>query len=386
MIYLTSGLPGSGKTLYTIAQVKKRAEDENRPVFYLGIGGLVLPGWTQIADFVSWLKCPQGSLIVIDECQEHLPPQARGKGVAVPPEVQGFSTHRHRGVDVYLITQDAMQFDHFVRRLVGVHVHLVRPFGMQYAQVWQFESVIPFQAEKAAAGFYDKISQRSRFDYPTDLFNVYKSAEVHTHKRRLPWKKLALVGALLVGISVAAVVAYRTVRHGIGSGSEVAKDESKGKGAAEGGFLPGGGRAAPATTAEYVRARIPRVQGVPESAPVYDALAVPVTFPRVSACAIYRGVCKCWTQQGSVVPDVLPEVCIQFVREGSFDPYRGGGNGAASAAQGSGGTGVASTMLQGQGGSSKPVSGNAVSASLQTAIAPSGASSQGGGVVANKSR
>jgi len=47
MITLITGLPGNGKTLYTISFVKALAEKENRPVFYSGITDLALD-WTEI--------------------------------------------------------------------------------------------------------------------------------------------------------------------------------------------------------------------------------------------------------------------------------------------------------------------------------------------------
>lgn len=42
MIDLITGLPGNGKTLYTISTVKKMSEGENRPVYYAGIPELTL--------------------------------------------------------------------------------------------------------------------------------------------------------------------------------------------------------------------------------------------------------------------------------------------------------------------------------------------------------
>jgi zona occludens toxin len=68
MIELITGLPGNAKTLYTIGEVKRRAEAEGRPVYYAGIKELQLD-WTPIeAD--KWTDCPAGSIIVIDECQK----------------------------------------------------------------------------------------------------------------------------------------------------------------------------------------------------------------------------------------------------------------------------------------------------------------------------
>jgi len=44
-ITLITGLPGHGKTLYTLARFKEEAEKAGRPVFHNGINGLNILGW-----------------------------------------------------------------------------------------------------------------------------------------------------------------------------------------------------------------------------------------------------------------------------------------------------------------------------------------------------
>lgn len=321
MIHLTTGLPGNGKTLFTIATVKKRAEEENRRVFYSGIADLS-PSlkWEVLDDPKKWAECPPGSIIVLDECQGVLP--TRGQSAAVPSYVQAFSTHRHHGFDVYLITQDPMQFDHFVRRLVGVWWHLVRPFGMQYAQLWEFQKVGDFNDH-----FFRKDNGlKKRFDFPKDVFGLYHSAEIHTHKRRLPWRKFGGIGLLLGAIVACGFIAWRTLW---GMGEDVADQSSKvvqqSAAIRPGGSILGGAPAsaqAVVTPIQYLRARVPRVQDLPESAPVYDDLAKPVVFPKLAACwsSPTRG-CVCYTQQGTVLGGISSATCEQFVLRGAFDPY-----------------------------------------------------------------
>jgi len=43
-ITLVTGLPGHGKTLYTLARWKPEAEKSGRPVFHNSIPGLSIPG------------------------------------------------------------------------------------------------------------------------------------------------------------------------------------------------------------------------------------------------------------------------------------------------------------------------------------------------------
>jgi hypothetical protein len=103
MINLSTGLPGAGKTLFTIAFVKELADKEKRPVFYSGITDLALD-WQEI-DAEKWMDAPDGALIVIDECQRIFRP--RGSAAKVPEYVSALETHRHKGLDLFLISEAA---------------------------------------------------------------------------------------------------------------------------------------------------------------------------------------------------------------------------------------------------------------------------------------
>lgn len=333
MIFLTTGLPGSGKTLSTLVEVKKLAEKEKREVYYAGIAGLTLP-WHKLDDATKWHQVPQGSIIVIDECQQILP--TRKAGDKAPDYIEAFSTHRHKGHDVFLITQDPMQFDHFVRRLVGVHWHCVRPFGLSYATVWQFEGV-----KKPDDWHEQQKATKRRFDYPKEAFGWYKSAEVHTHKRRLPWRRLSLVFAAfaLLGISIWGSL-HVLGKMGTKEEPEVVAAKSE-KGAAGGGFVGGlsiGGKGSErdeglryadpefrkADADAWLHVRMPRFERLPESAPIYDELTKPVSFPRLAGCVFSSKLsrCSCFTQQGTPYGAVDARACLHFVAWGSFDHYR----------------------------------------------------------------
>ena len=138
MISLITGQPGAGKTLYALNFVKTRAEKENRPVYYSGISDLKLP-WLELDKGEDWHGVPEGSIVVIDECQRVFRP--RVNGAAVPEHVSKLETHRHSGIDLVLITQHPMLADNNVRRLVGQHFHVVRAFGTKKATVHEWGEV-----------------------------------------------------------------------------------------------------------------------------------------------------------------------------------------------------------------------------------------------------
>ena len=80
------------------------------------------------------------------------------------------------------------------------------------------------------------------------------------------------------------------------------------------------------TVDQYIEAHTPRIPDVPWSAPVYDALTVPKTFPRPQCIRFNRGydsppVCKCYTQQATPL-NLSDKACNRYVDNGYFDHTR----------------------------------------------------------------
>lgn len=211
---LITGKPGDGKTLYTITKVQERAKAENRQVYYHNIKDLKL-AWGKLdtpADWIDPEKVPDGAIIVFDEAQEAFPP--RPSGSRPQSYIQELAKHRHRGLDIYFITQDPGLIDKFVRDLTGKHQHVYRSFGAQSARVYNWDHVVDPDSRTERANCL----QTDVFLYPKDTFELYTSATVHTVKRKLPrilvfW--FPLVVALTLGAGYWAF--YRlTHKHDIG--------------------------------------------------------------------------------------------------------------------------------------------------------------------------
>jgi len=132
MINLVTGLPGSGKTLWTLGTVNDLAIKGNRQVYYHGIPDLILP-WQLMDSPEDWINLPPKSIIVIDECQSTFRPRAAS--VKPPPHVAEFETHRHKGLDFFLLTQHPMLLDGNIRRLAGKHFHVIRFYGFQKSTI-----------------------------------------------------------------------------------------------------------------------------------------------------------------------------------------------------------------------------------------------------------
>lgn len=307
-VSVVTGKPGHGKTLYAVTKVDKLAKEQNRQVYYNGIEGLTLD-WLLLEDATQWHNpdhVPDGAIVVIDEAQRVFPP--RSTGSRVPAHVQPFDTHRHRGLDIYLITQDPLLIDSFARNLAGEHIHVLRPFGTQQAKVYRWEHVVDPDSRSERNLAVDT----SFFRYPKESFDKYKSATVHTVKRKIPWK-LAIGAPLVIALlAIAVTVAYKTLNKI--SGKNQTNDHSISSGqnpsAMRVGMVSSTPNAPPLTTEEYVKRMEPRVPDMPDSAPIYDQIATPSILPVLAGCIKMASVCQCYTQQGTRVKNVSGEMCV----------------------------------------------------------------------------
>ena len=317
MITLSTGLPGHGKTLFTLFTVNELAKKEGRPVFYSGISNLSLD-WHEI-EAERWMDCPDGAIIVIDECQRIFRP--RGNGSKVPEFVSALETHRHKGVDIFLVTQHPMLVDANVRRLTERHFHISRKFGMERATIFQFESCKdqPLSVRSQA--------QRYDWKYPKEVYSYYKSAELHTVKRRIP---IQYVVMFAMPVLTAAIVYYFIQRHyndGEFVTPGISQDVST---AARAAPVSSGAASAPVTTSardkktltpkEYVESYVPRVDGLAYTAPVYDEVTKPVRAPVPVGAVISKKGCVAYTDQGTrlAVPDM---VCRHIASYGFYREF-----------------------------------------------------------------
>lgn len=302
MIYLITGLPGSGKSLYTLKTVKDRAEKENRPVFYHGIPELTL-NWNLLDNPESWTECPKGSIIVIDECQSTFRP--RSAGSTVPKHVSQLEVHRHAGHDLYLITQHPMLIDSNLRRLTNYHYHVERFFGFAKSKIHEFHKIRD-NVDKST-----KNSIETHFVYPKEVYSWYKSADLHTVKKRIPMRLVLMV---LLPIILITVIYY-------GLQSVKSFDEKPVQPIPN--SVTEGIITAPHTTTKekpeltYIQAHTPEMLDFPHTAPVYKKVVQAEYAPYPAACVTMGKVCKCYTQQGTKL-QTSEAVCKQIVENGFF--------------------------------------------------------------------
>lgn len=290
MITLTTGTPGAGKTLWTIVHVEALRQSTGREVYYSGISDLNLP-WLRFDDAAAWHTLPDGVIIVIDEAQRVFRPA--GIGQKVPDEIAAFETHRHRGHDVFLITQQPGLIHSNIRKLTEVHRHLMRKFGSTWATVHEWAGVRD-NCDKTR-----KDSIATQWRYPKHAYGWYKSAEVHTHKLRVPFKVWL---ALLVPVFIVGGAWWFYSKRLSPDANQAPKTDSKTVVSGVPSAPSVGGGKLPATTFDLASFQ-PRVADLPHSAPRYDGMTQPVRVPVIVGCVTYwpskDGFCI--TQQGTRV-------------------------------------------------------------------------------------
>lgn len=322
MIYLTTGANGAGKTLLTLKDVREQQLKENRPVYYHGFDldpeKALEFGWKEF-DPRKWQDLPDGSICIMDECQNEFP--IRRSGSEVPDYINAIAQHRRRrGFDFWMITPHPSLIDVFVRRLIDKpswHRHLKRAFGADMVSVLTFSSP-DLKCEEPGAGARGEVAMRA---FPKEVYKWYASASLHTGKKRVPKAVYFLIAAAIaipatLYLGVSGVYANATSKAKPGLITAPVNPEA---------VMTKAGPERPGLNAdtlpEYLAHRKPRIPDFPHTAPVYDSVVQPVSAPYPAACIQMGKVCKCYTQQATVMP-VSGAVCVQIVKNGFFVDWK----------------------------------------------------------------
>jgi zona occludens toxin len=332
MLYLYTGTPGHGKTQRALYDAINDDRFKGRHVYWSGINGLVedapeLARWSHLDDVKTWQECEPNSVIFIDEC--HKADYFPLRGVGKPPDwIEKIAEHRHLGLDFILVTQNAKDVDVFIRRRIETHYHMKRPAQLPYTNVYSFQGYVDCDDRIPT----DSALKHEKWMLDKHIWTLYKSADVHTNKAKLP--RIVWVGLLLF-VAFVAVVLYtiyffkgRISPTTNASGSSLLGDKnsfqtgsSAQKGSAAAVIDPYETiRQFTAAVTEWKQAQVPFAASSPETATKYDEVREIKTFPRFAAAVVSSSGCRAYTQQGTPLT-VQEAECRYFASVGVFNDY-----------------------------------------------------------------
>jgi zona occludens toxin (predicted ATPase) len=313
-IVLLTGVPGSGKTLMAV-QFMREATLKGVQVYASNVSGLKVPEVIDFEDPTRWLDLPAGSLLVVDEAQKFFRATRE-----VHDYIKEMEEIRHRGIRLLLLTQHPSLLHGNIRALVGFHMHMVRQNGKPSATVYTRSRVIDnVRSDKGLAA-----EDHYVWAYPTDCYELYTSAEVHTVKRTVPKKYLrALALAGLAAAIVAGVIWKLRPATQAPDGSRAPSALATQSGGAQDSKIK--------TAVDYAREFSPLIPSAPFSAPAFANRGA-ASHPEIY-CMSARGSrnsdpapgfveCMCMTEQGTrhVIPDLD---CRDIARySGVYNPFR----------------------------------------------------------------
>ncbi|MGE8288531.1 MAG: zonular occludens toxin domain-containing protein [Stenotrophomonas sp.] len=316
MLYLITGQNGAGKSLRAIWKMYQ-LHGQGMEVYAYGFRGLRAPFVKPFEDPRKWETLPPNSALFIDEAQNVW--RTRSGGRPVPPEILALETHRHQGIDLYLITQSPMYLDSHIRPLIKDHEHLVS-FDSKSARVFRFSEC----QEDVKSSKLRSNAEFAVWQYPTQHYADYDSADVHTKKRAAPWRHR--IGKALIGLAILLILGS-VVWLFLPSGDPKAKAPAAAASASSsllGGFATGPAKRGYAHAQEYVQAHMPRVAELPWSMPAMDERGVQAQ-PEVYCMSSGEGrgrSCTCLTEQGTRYRLDLAR-CERIARYGpAYNPYK----------------------------------------------------------------
>ncbi|MCU5784834.1 Zonular occludens toxin [Alcanivorax balearicus MACL04] len=320
MFWLITGKPGCGKTSHAIdfllhdERFAVEGSETRRPVYYRGIRDLAVE-WHELTDSETekWPEhLPDGAVLVVDEAQQIWPVRPSSK--PVPAGLTALETHRHHGWDIIFISQDPSLLDTHARKICNEQFHYSRPFGAPF--VIEYHSGSGYVNPASRTDLASCIQKKKKL--PKRVWHLYKSAEIHTHKFRLP--KLVYIAGVLVLLVV--IFVYRFMS-GVGLSDDTSVINGENAAMEQVGPSTGTGVGRYQAPASWSELMAPEVPGLPYTAPLYNDIArQPTTAPVIHGCMAFendQSDCRCYTQQGTRIADMPHAMCLKALKDGVFN-------------------------------------------------------------------
>lgn len=333
MLYLITGKPGSGKTLHMMSMLSKRKDLKDRPLYIDGIPDVdpekiphePLPEGCTGENWNEWL--PTNAILVVDECQRYW--RQRPNGSKVPEAVQEIETHRHRGVDLFFITQHPRLIDINIKSFVENHKHFDKT-QLGTRRMWEWQRC---GNPDSKTDLNDAMAKPYRLD--KESFTLYKSAELHTKIKvnRSFWVWLFP----LILISTIAIGYYAYAKNKEILFNEPSQSQAASAAVAPASGVDGEAQAAqsntqagqysanqPENSVKVLKASdyIPSIDGKPWTAPVYAPHNTNIqNMPFPVGCVKNGSRCTCYTDQATPIRGMDNGLCLDFVENGIYNPY-----------------------------------------------------------------
>ena len=215
MIRVIEGTPGSGKTCWTLEMLLREIDRGFYKEFYSNIEDLKVCGVRHIPPNFDWRTLnPDKSkdnpiLIIYDEAQYEEPFMKENR--SVKNEVgKDLSTHRHYGIDMWLITQSNKLLNDYVLSNTGEHIYMYRPRKKKAVKVYWWSHI-----QKT----FTKATLKSADDEQTwrlnpHMFALYKSTSGVTDGEAR--KSGKLTSTLITAVGVFMLIGFMVFR-GVGA-------------------------------------------------------------------------------------------------------------------------------------------------------------------------
>lgn len=196
LLKLITGKKGSGKSLWVVDQVFKEFDKGIFEHYYSDITNLKHSGIKPAPE--DWTDVEDNSLIIYDEVQFKLLfsrfNSKRDK------QILELTTMRKRGIEMWIITQQARALNADVVGLVDEHVHIERN-GDKTSKVYVFQDA-KMQVRKTDKMFpFDKYV----FAHPQHLYGFYESVKDGTNHVKRSWLNK---GVITTALTLALVVIF----------------------------------------------------------------------------------------------------------------------------------------------------------------------------------
>ena len=340
-ICLITGTPGSGKTLKMVSMMandKMFQPDENglsRKVFtnikglkiphtYIETDAKKLPRSTEdqlsAHDMYEWIKKPEniGAIVIVDEAQDVWP--ARSAGSKIPENVSWLNTHRHLGIDIFVLTQGPKLLDTNLRTLVRKHYHIAaNKMGMRTLLEWKICADDPIRMAKQAFS--------SIYTLDKKVYDLYESAEVHTVNKVKRSKWFYALPVILLLVPVFLGLSYTMLKN---YGKQPEQEQAQELAASDVNQAASEVQEQTAATAAQAGGDltpemfVPTLAEKPESKPIYNGVRQVKTFEYIAGCVDGgKSGCTCYSSQGTPLKEITKAMCKDYARNGlPFNPYK----------------------------------------------------------------